>query len=136
MTAMLARRALTIVYTHDPASAVAVAFALVLIPVRMWTMYTGAGSGMYAIYPLWLQAWVTATLIGQLSAEVVGCLDMRRHLSAIVLVSSVLSMFALAWGDFSQGGWVLWLWYTCVQAWVFYRLSIVTHHRESYCAAG
>lgn len=136
MTASLSRRVLTIIYTHDPASAVAVAFALVLIPVRMWTMYTATQAGMYSAFPLWLQAWITATLIGQLAAELVGHIGMRRQLSAYVIVASVLATFALAFGDHAQGGWVLWFWFTMVQCWVFYRLSIVSHRMDYYAARG
>lgn len=136
MTASLSRRVLTIIYTHDPASAVAVAFALVLIPVRMWTMYTATQAGMYSAFPLWLQAWITATLIGQLAAELVGHIGMRRQLSGYVIVASVLATFALAFGDHAQGGWVLWFWFTMVQCWVFYRLSIVSHRMDYYAARG
>lgn len=120
-------RAWHIVYTHDPASAVAVAFALVLIPVRMWTLYTGAGAGQYAIYPAWLQAWVAACLIGQLSAEIVGCLDMRRTLAVFVILAAVASALVQWVGDPHAGGWMLWTWVSAVELWVYYRLSIVAH---------
>lgn len=124
---VLAARAAHIVYTHDPASAVAVAFALVLVPVRMWTLYTGTGAGQYAVYPAWLQAWVAACLIGQLSAEIVGCLEMRRALTVFVILGALTSAIVQWAGDPHAGGWMLWTWVCAVELWVYYRLSIVAH---------
>lgn len=118
------------IYTMDPCAFAAVMLAIVVVPVRFWTISTGSSAPLYSIYPPWLQAWVAAVFIGQVAAEIVGCLDMRRRLAIFAVLAAATSAIVQVMAAPDQGGWVLWVDITVVELLIFYRLSLVKHARE------
>ena len=126
------RRALVgLMLTHDPSRAVLAVTAVLVVPLRLWTLAgNDAANPIYRLYPWWLQVVTLAVFVWIWCAAMCLSRETLRRAAAAGFVLSVTVAAVQGVASFASGAWVWWLAMAACQGWALFRLAAVPVETE------
>jgi hypothetical protein len=101
--------------------AVGIAMAILVVPLRLWSLVAAPDLAIYALYPLWLQVATVAVFawLGGASLRL-PALSVRRA-AAVCLMIATATTAVMAVASIRAGAWVWWACASVVCGWVYLR---------------